>query len=451
MQRLSNKFSNSNIKVKAGKLFLGSFSLEELAEKFGTPLYVVDAERIKERYIEVYKALSKYFAEFEVAYSYKANHSLSVVKLLANLGAGATIVSSLGLKLALVSGVKPSKIVFDGPSKSSEELAQAINTGVGIINAESFEELLLINSIAKNLNCVANVGVRVNLNIRASTHKKISTGLLSHKFGISPNDLIRFLPKIKKLKNVSFIGLHSHIGSQILSLEPFAKQAKILAKLYSRVTKEFKVPLSTVDLGGGLGIPYEVGASNISYEDYAHVVFNEVKSVVSKEGVNFPKVIVEPGRYIVADSSILLTKINYVKRLGNSKWLLVDAGMNDFMRVALYDAYHEILPTRKLNRKFLEKYSIGGPVCESSDVFALNRKLPIMKSGELLAILDVGAYGLSMASNYNIRSIPRVVMIWKDKAEVVREKESLEDIIKKEKVPDYIQELVPLSRSSLHT
>jgi len=168
--------------------------------------------------------------------------------LLTNLGAGATIVSSLGLELALVSGVSPSKIVFDDPSKSSEELTQAINTGVGIINAESFEELLLINSIAQNLNCVANVGVRVNLNIRANAHKKISTGLLSHKFGISSNDLIRFLPKIKKLKNVSLIGLHSRIGSQILSLEPFAEQAKFLAKLYSRVIKEFKVPLSTVGL-----------------------------------------------------------------------------------------------------------------------------------------------------------------------------------------------------------
>jgi len=436
MPHFYNKFSNPNIKVKAGKLFLRSFSLEELAEKFGTPLYLVDAERIEARYIEVYKALSKYFAEFNVAYSYKANHSLSVVKLLANLGAGATIVSSLGLELALVSGVSPSKIVFDGPSKSSEELTQAINTGVGIINAESFEELLLINSIAQNLNCVANVGVRVNLNIRANTHKKISTGLLSHKFGVSSNDLIRFLPKIKKLKNVSLIGLHSHIGSQILSLEPFAEQAKILAKLYSRVIKVFKVPLSTVDLGGGLGISYKVGDSNISYEDYASVVFSEIKSIVSKEGVNFPKIIVEPGRYIVADSSILLTKINYVKKLGNKKWLLVDAGMNDFIRVALYDAYHEILPTRKLNRKFLEKYNVGGPICESSDVFALNRKLPVMKSGELLTILDVGAYGLSMASNYNVRPIPRVIMVWKDKVKIVREKESLEDIIKKEKVPD---------------
>jgi diaminopimelate decarboxylase len=436
MSHLYNKFSNPNIKVKAGKLFLRSFSLEELAEKFGTPLYLVDAERIEARYIEVYKALSKYFTEFNVAYSYKANHSLSVVKLLANLGAGATIVSSLGLELALVSGVSPSKIVFDGPSKSSEELTQAINTGVGIINAESFEELLLINSIAQNLNCVANVGVRVNLNIRANTHKKISTGLLSHKFGVSSNDLIRFLPKIKKLKNVSLIGLHSHIGSQILSLEPFAEQAKILAKLYSRVIKEFKVPLSTVDLGGGLGISYKVGDSNISYEDYASVVFSEIKSIVSKEGVNFPKIVVEPGRYIVADSSILLTKINYVKKLGNKKWLLVDAGMNDFIRVALYEAYHEILPTRKLNRKFLEKYNVGGPICESSDVFALNRKLPVMKSGELLAILDVGAYGLSMASNYNVRPIPRVIMVWKDKVKIVREKESLEDIIKKEKVPD---------------
>lgn len=445
MSHPSNKFTNPNIKIRAGKLFLGSFSLEELAEKFGTPLYVVDAERIEERYTEVYKSLSKYFTEFNIAYSYKANHSLSIVKLLANLEAGATVVSSLGLKLALISGVAPFKIVFDGPSKSNEELTQAISAKVGIINAESLEELFLINSIAKNLNCVANVGVRVNLNIRANTHKKISTGLLSHKFGVSPNDLIRFLPKIKKLKNISFIGLHSHIGSQILSLEPFAKQAKILTKLYSKVIKEFKVSLSAIDLGGGLGIPYKSGASSISYEDYTYAVFNEIKSVVSKERVNFPKIIVEPGRYIVADSSILLTKINYVKKLGNAKWLLVDAGMNDFIRVALYDAYHEILPTRKLNRKFLEKYNIGGPVCESSDVFALDRKLPIMKSGELLAILDVGAYGLSMASNYNIRSIPRTVMVWKDKVEVVREKENLEDIIKKERVPDYIRELVPSS------
>lgn len=443
MQNTSSKFATRpNIKVRDGKLFLRSFSLEELAEKFGTPLYVVDAEQIKERYTEVYKALSRYFKEFEVCYSYKANHSLSVVKLLANLGAGATVVSSLGLELALVSGVRPSKIVFDGPSKSSGELTQAISSKIGLINAESFEELSLINSIAEKLNCTANVGVRVNLNIQTKTHKKISTGLLSHKFGISATDVIRLLPKIKKFKNINFIGLHSHIGSQILNFEPFAKQARFLAKLYSRIIKEYGIALSIIDLGGGLGVHYGAEDQKVSYEDYARTVFNEIKNVVSKEEVNFPKIVVEPGRYIVADSSLMLTKINYVKKLGNKKWLLVDAGMNDFIRVALYDAYHEIVPVRKLNKKFSEQYNIGGPVCESSDVFALNRKLPAMKSGDLLAILDVGAYGLSMASNYNVRSIPRTIMIWKDRVEVVRERESLEDLTKKEKVPDFIQELI---------
>ncbi|MEM3415548.1 MAG: diaminopimelate decarboxylase [Candidatus Micrarchaeia archaeon] len=431
----------SHLRIRGSNLFIRNISLKKLSEEYGTPLYVIDAERIIDKYKEIYNSLSKHFKEFNIAYSYKANHSLSVVNLLSKLEAGATVTSYLGMELALSSGVSPSNVVLVGPSKTKEELRYAIQNNIGLTVVESYEELLSVDSIANELGLVANVGIRVNLNIKSNTHKKIATGLLTHKFGVNVNELHLLLKKCKKLNNVNLVALHSHIGSQILDLNPLKRQAIELTKLYIKSIENYNLKLNTLDFGGGVGVPYLIRKSYITYEDYAKVISTEMKALLKNKNLEEPKIIVEPGRYIVADSSILLTKVSYVKKLGNKKWLLVDAGMNDFMRVALYDAYHEILPVEKLDRKFVEKYNIGGPVCESSDVFAFNRMLPSMKSGELLAMLDVGAYGLSMANNYNIRSIPKTVMVWKDKVEVAREKESLEDIVKKEKVPNFIKEL----------
>jgi len=437
--KLSKIFeARPHLKVKNGKLLVGNVSLEKLAEDYGTPLYVVDAERIAYRYKEIYSSLSKYFKDFNIAYSYKANHSLAVVSLLSKLGSGATVTSFLGIKLALNSGVPPSKIVFVGPSKSEEELREAIKKNIGLIVVESYDELLLIDEIARKLNLSANVGIRVNLNIKANVHKKIETGLISHKFGISIRDLPLLFKKCKELRNVNLIALHSHIGSQILDLRPLRKQARDLIKLFIKSIRNYGLKLSTLDFGGGVGIPYTAEQKYIKYEDYARVIHSEMKFLLRNNEIEEPKVIVEPGRYIVADSSVLLTRVNYVKKIGKSNWLLVDAGMNDFIRVALYDAYHTILPISKLNLKFNKKYNVGGPICESSDVFAYNRKLPRILPGDFLAILDVGAYGLSMASNYNLRSIPRVVIIWNNKVELVRERQDIEDIFREEKVPSFL-------------
>lgn len=418
----------ANLSYANGRLSLRGVSLRELAQRYGTPLYVTDGNRVLEKYDAVEKALSKTGLSHLIAYSYKSNSNLSIVRLLAKKNGGATVVNAYGIKLALLAGVKHDKILLAGPSKDEEDLRCALENRIGSIIVESEEEMEAIDALASERGARANVCLRLNLGISAGGHAKIKTGGKAHKFGIDISTAKKLMQRSKAMGNVSITGLQAHIGSQILDTKPFENECLQLAKLSMEAEEKFRIHIQSIDLGGGLGIPYEKGQREISPDEYALNVAAVLKRTF--KGRRIPRLVVEFGRFIVGDSTLLLTRVNYIKKIGNVKWALTDAGMSDFMRVALYDAYHEIMPLQK--RKGASKYNIGGPICESSDVFALNRPLPTIERNDFLAILDVGAYGLSMASNYNIRSVPMAIMILDGKITVIRRKEELEDIIRME-------------------
>ncbi|MEM3714886.1 MAG: diaminopimelate decarboxylase [Thermoprotei archaeon] len=426
---------HSNLHVFDDELLMRNFSLSKIAEEYGTPLYVVDSNLIVERYREMKNAFLSENCNALIAYAYKANSLLAITKLLAKEGAGATVVSAYGIKLALLSGVKSEKIVLVGPSKSYYDLIEAVKNNIGLINIESEQELTEINKIAEKTGNKVNIGIRVNLGLSAGAHPKIRTGGRKHKFGVDEKTAIKLYKYASKMKGIKPIALHAHIGSQITDLKVFQLEAQRLALLASIIYKQYKLDVPVLDLGGGLGIPYTSSGERIPYKEFVKIISKAINEVYENARLQKPMMIVEPGRYLVADSTLLLMKVNYIKRLGRKIWILVDTGMNDFIRTAMYNAYHEIIPVKIRNKK--ETYNIGGPICESSDVFAINRELPEVKKNDLLALLDAGAYGISMSSTYNIRPRPAAVMLFDNKLYLIRERETFEDIIKHDKtLPD---------------
>jgi diaminopimelate decarboxylase len=422
-----------HLSVHDGELWMRSYSLSKIAEEYGTPLYVVDGDLIIQRYREIKQAFLSEGYDSLIAYAYKANSLLAITRLLAKEGSGATVVSSYGIKLALMSRVESSKIVLVGPSKSQEDLIEAIKNNIGLINIESEQELITINELAEKMNKKVNVGIRVNLGLSAGGHPKIKTGGKGHKFGVDEKTAIKLYSYASKMSNVKPIALHAHVGSQILDLNVFKLEAQKLALLASKIYKQYKLDVPALDLGGGLGIPYTSEGTLIPYHEYVKIIGNTIREIYESSGMRKPTLIVEPGRYIIADSTILLTKVNYIKKIGRKTWVLVDAGMNDFIRTAMYNAYHEIIPIKIRNE--IETYSIGGPICESSDVFAENRKLSKIERNDILALLDTGAYGISMASTYNIRPRPAVIMILNNKIFLIKERDTLKNIIETERIP----------------
>lgn len=379
-----------------------------LAERYGTPLYVTDLDRVSQRYTEAAAAITRRYRDSLIAFAYKSNSTSTVVETLARRGAGATVVSIAGLELATRSGVPPSDIVFDGPSKTEEELAAAIRAGVGMINVESIQEINDIESLCARLDArECRVGIRVNLGIRVKTHSGLATGSSEHKFGVSKEDAISFCEDAE-LRRSKLVGLHSHIGSQLLDPSVFRRETEELTRLAVALGRK-GVDIKEFNFGGGLGVRYSPEDREMTFDQYAAATAGAFAKLWRRPA----RLVFELGRALVADSTILLTKVNYLKRLGSTEWALVDAGMNDFLRPALYGAYHRIVPAHTAqSRRSRARYSIGGPVCESTDVFGKGRDLGVKLSrDDVLAILDVGAYGMSMASRYNMRPLPALATV----------------------------------------
>jgi diaminopimelate decarboxylase len=420
------KLVRDNLEYRKNELYISGFSVSHLAEKYGTPLYVTDGNMVINNFEKIKNFITSITKNNLIAYAYKANYISAITKLLASLGSGATVVSAYGIKKALDSGVKGEDIIIVGPSKSQEDLKAAIESGA-LINIESEEELADLKRLSMHKK--VRIGIRINPNIEAGGNEKIRTGTMIHKFGVSPDEGIRLFNKASKMDGIIPYAFHTHIGSQILSTGPYLEEVKVLSEISARVRKEFNLCVEALDLGGGFGIPYNQNDNKFDYDKLSEEIKGAIEShfKVGEE----PKIIIEPGRAIVGDSTILLTKINYTKKLYDTNWLLVDAGMNDFMRPALFSAIHTIIPVKKTNRK-ITKYSVGGPVCVSSDVFVNDLKINLQRKDEYLAILDTGAYGISMASNYNTRPIPRNIFLLNKEITIVREKDSYNDIFRNE-------------------
>jgi len=412
-----------------GKLKGRGVDLNYLAEKYGTPLYFIDGDVVKHNYEILRNAISGVYDKLLVCYAYKANTCIALLKLLNSLGAGAEVVSGGELYAAKLAGVPMDRVVFDGVSKSPGELSYAVFEGVLLINIENMDELYWIDKFAGDFNIKVSVGVRVNFDISAKTHSHISTGARIHRFGLSAGNAFKAYNLASKLSHIHVSGIHVHIGSQITDIQPYDMAVDKILSFCAELKKTLGLELEIIDLGGGFGVPYSIEDPTFPLNDYCKVI-ERLKNASREIFTSQPLLIIEPGRFIVGNAGILLTRVNYVKENYGVKWVLVDAGMNDLIRPALYGAHHPIYNLS--SNEDVEVYNVGGPVCESSDVFGFDVKLNRVRQGDLLAIMNAGAYGFSMSSNYNSRPRPAVVMYCDGEVKLVRRRESYADIFSHE-------------------
>ena len=406
----------SQFKFIGQKLFVGKVSIANIVKKNKTPFYLYSEGQIKENYLNFAKSFES--VKPLICFAAKANTNLSILKVLKKLGSGADVVSGGELLKVIKAGIKPNKIVFSGVGKSEEEIKLAINKKILLINIESESEAKLINKIAKKLNRKISVGFRLNTNVDAKTHKKISTGKAENKFGISIEDFKKLYKNIAKFNNIKIEALSVHIGSQILSDKPYKKTLNILQKL----VQVLEIKLKYIDLGGGFGINYNEKDKKINLQSYARLVLNFKKKLKCN-------IIFEPGRFLVGNTGMLISKIQYIKKGQNKDFIILNAGMNDFMRPALYDAVHSIIPLKKNNKKLNNAVEFVGPICESTCRFTKYKKYQQIYENDFVAITNTGAYGSSLSSNYNTKPLIAEILVDKKKIKIIRKKQDLFKLI----------------------
>jgi diaminopimelate decarboxylase len=414
-----------HLSVQGGHLVIGQHDLVALAHEYGTPLYVTDEQRICDNYTRYQKALTTLYPKSKVLYAAKANGNVALLRALGKLGAGADVFSPGELELALSAGMKPVDLLFNGSSKSPADLALAVAKGI-TVSVDSLDELHQLDAAAKTASKKARISFRVNPALHIPTHPKIATGVASSKFGIAHDLILSAYREALACSNVVPVGVHCHIGSQILEIEPFVKAAEVMVKVAKDLT-DTGVTLEFIDLGGGLGIPYHHDTDPApTPEDYAGAVVPVFIEGISAAGIS-PALWVEPGRYLVADSSVLLTRVNSVKH-AHKNFVNVDAGFNLLIRPTMYDSYHEVIVANKAASPAKECYSVAGPICETGDILASDRLLPTTEAGDIIAVLDAGAYGFAMASQYNCRPRCAEVLVRGKEKALMRASETTKDI-----------------------
>jgi len=408
-----------------GALCAEQVSLEDIARRFGTPCYVYSRAAIESRYAQFVRALAG--RPSVIAYSVKANGNLSLLSLLARLGAGFDIVSGGELARVLAAGGDAGKVVFSGVGKSEAEIAQALTAKVLCLNLESEAELARVAAVAERLGVKAPVAFRVNPDVDAKTHPHISTGLKQNKFGIAYADAERLYQQAAAHSHLRLVGIGCHIGSMMSGTSPFIDAATRIAALAERLERG-GIPLSHIDLGGGFGIRYRADAPQASVGEFLDGALGVLAG-------RRQTLIVDPGRAIVGEAGLLLTRVEYLKPGEAKSFAVVDAAMNDLIRPALYDAWHDVQPVREVAESGAQPrvYDVVGPVCESADFLARDRRLAL-KGGELLAVMCAGAYGMAMSSNYNSRPRPAEVLVEGASARLVRERETVEQLFAAERI-----------------
>ena len=391
-------------------------NLKKVIEKFETPIFCYSEKKINEN-INNFKKSFRSFSPI-ICFSTKSNCNLEILKQIKRNGLGADVVSRGELMIALKAGISSKKIVFSGVGKTRSELAYAIEKKILLINCESKSEILEIENIAKSKNKTVDIGIRLNPNTDANTLKQISTGKKENKFGINEKTFIEVLKYIKNTKFLNLKCLSVHIGSQILDHKPYQKMLSVLDKLIKKINFNFKY----IDLGGGMGIDYDKNNKKFNYKKYNQIIKKFLKN-------HKTKIIFEPGRSIIGDTAILISKIIYIKENTKKDFIIVDAAMNDFMRPALYGAKHKIIPLKKTNKMTSKSYDFVGPICETTDKFLTTNKFQKLNEKDYIIICDVGAYGSSLSSNYNIRPKPAEILIKGSKINVIKKRQKLKDII----------------------
>ncbi|MBJ7395586.1 MAG: diaminopimelate decarboxylase [Akkermansiaceae bacterium] len=422
---------------KNGSLFCEDVSLSTLADEYGTPLYVYSAGTILDHYNRLNAAMGD--IDHEVAYAVKANSNLSVLRLLATHGAGFDIVSGGELFRVIKAGGDPAHCTFAGVGKTRAEIIYALEQGIYSFNVESEEELRYLNDVAGELGVIAPAAVRVNPNVDAKTHKYISTGKSENKFGVDFGVILDLYERAsKELKNIKLRGLQMHIGSQLTSIAPFIEAVEKVTPLVKELKARHGIEFWSI--GGGIGIIYEQSLQSGSIEWWENQMDDERPLTIERYGKELVprlhdlglKILLEPGRYIVGNAGVLLTKCLYEKKGTAKTFKIVDAGMNDLIRPALYEGHHEIVPLVEPANGVRVTVDVVGPICESGDFFCQDRPLADFNPGDLVALMSAGAYGFAMASNYNSRPLPAEILVEGGTATLVRKRQSLDDLIEGE-------------------
>lgn len=406
-----------------GQLWVEKIKVADLAGQFATPLYIYSRSALENNWLALERAMGD--QPHLICYAVKANSNIAILNCLAKLGSGFDIVSGGELARVLAAGGSPEKIVFSGVGKSAEEIAQALEVGIGGFNVESAEELTRIAQIAKRLQKTARISLRINPHIDAFTHPYISTGLKENKFGIDSDEAMPLFVFAKTLPYIELQGMACHIGSQLTELQPFIETFDLVCRLWTSL-KNQGILLPQVDFGGGIGVNY-TSEHPPSFSEYAQALITRVNNP-------WLKIILEPGRAIVANAGILLTKVEYLKHTPDKNFAIVDAGMNDLLRPALYQAEQDIIQVQQPAEQILSKhYDVVGPVCETADFLGKDRSLAI-KPGDLLAVKGSGAYGFSMSSNYNTRPRPAEILVDGEIAHLIRRRETTAELFSSEQL-----------------
>ena len=402
-----------HLEVKNDHLFIGGVDTVELAKEYGTPLYVTSEDRLRDNY----RRFAKAFKEAHISFAAKSNNNIVVQRIMAQEGAGADAFSDGEIYLARLAGIPAHKILFTGNSKTDAELEFAINAGV-MDSIDSHDELIALSRIASKLGKEIKVAFRVNPDVSANAHPKLATGLKISKFGIPRQEIVDTYREAKGMPGIKPVGIHCHIGSGILEVSPFTETVNKMMDLVGQIC-DF-IDLEFVDIGGGFGIPYQKNVSVPTPQDWADAIIPTYKARCKALGIS-PELHVEPGRYIVADSTVLLTHVNTVKK-AYANFVGVDAGFNTLIRPAMYDSYHEVVVANKAGDADAGTYTVAGPVCESGDILARDRQLPGVKKDDIIAILDAGAYGYCMSSQYVGRPRAAEVLVHDGQAELMRKR-----------------------------
>jgi len=403
------KYINKSLSIEKVKV-------QDIAKKFGTPAYCYSYKELK-RNINNFK---KNFSSFSplICFAVKSNTNVNLIREIRKLGLGADVVSMGELMVALKAGIEPKKIVFSGVGKTSSEINYAIDKKILLINAESKSEILAIEKIARSKRKIVNIGIRLNPNTDAKTLKQISTGKKENKFGVNEKTFFELVNYSNSSKNINLKCLSVHIGSQILDHKPYEKMLNVV----DRIIRKSKHKFNFIDLGGGMGISYENNNKKLNYKKYDIAIKRFLK-------IHNSKIIFEPGRSIVGSVGSLISEVIYIKESGKKKFIILDAAMNDLMRPALYGANHRTLPVFKTNQISKKPYEFVGPICESTDKFTTLEKFQHLKEKDLIVMCDVGAYGISLSSNYNVRPKPVEILIKGSKINVIKKRQKLTDLM----------------------
>ena len=405
-----------NLNYKGQNLFVDNTSIKSIAKNNITPFYVYSYKKIRNNF----ETFSNFFKRVNplICFSIKSNSNISLISELGKLGSGADVVSEGELLKALKAKIKPNKIVFSGVGKTESELKLAIKKRLLLINIESESEARLIDRISKKMNQVTPIGIRINPGVDANTHSKISTARLNSKFGLPKSNFLKFCTNARKFKNLKIKAISVHIGSQITSVGPYRKTLNVLYK----IIRLSKINFEYVDLGGGFGIPYKNREKKINIKNYSILVKKFQKKLSCK-------IIFEPGRFIVGNAGTLISKIVFIKKNGKKYFVILDAGMNDFMRPALYNARHNIIPVSKSKKRIVGNVEFVGPICESTDTFLKYKNFSFLNERDLVAITNVGAYGSTLSSNYNTKPLASEIIVKKGKVKIVRRRQKISEII----------------------